>query len=137
MLIKFSPVFTQQVAATVAKKPFASFGLGLLTIVIFPIAALIAMLTIVGIPLALISAVLLIISLYIAKLFVSLAIGQRLLKKSGPIPQLAVGLLAIYILKIIPVLGGLVTIAVALTGLGALIIAKKNLYRLLRSKKII
>jgi hypothetical protein len=81
--------------------------------------------TIIGLPLAGVAFLFLMIGIYLAKIVVGFALGSWIsakLKwnKLSPFWVMALGLLVIYILKVIPVIGGIVSITVLWAGLGAL-----------------
>ena len=141
ILIKLAPQFTKITADTIAKKPAASLGIGLLTLIITPIVILITAITIIGIPIALILLVLFLITMYLAKIFVSMTIGRKIVEvinqKAGDYAIFILGLLVYTILTLIPVIGVIVGILVLLAGVGAIVATKKNIYKQLRSKKII
>lgn len=115
-------------AANLTSKAFwKSLGIGfLVTIGAIP-ALLVAMITVVGMPLAGITFLVFLLGLYFAKIVVAIALGNWITVKLkwnelSPYWIFAIGLVVIYILKFIPVLGGFVSIVVVWTGLGALIL---------------
>lgn len=141
ILIKLAPQFTKITADAVLKKPAVSLGVGLLALIVTPIAVLIAAITVIGIPIAMILLVLFLITMYLAKIFVSIAIGKKIIEminqKAGDYVVFILGLLVYTILTLIPVIGVIVGILVLLAGVGAIIATKKNLYGNLRAKKLI
>lgn len=141
ILIKLAPQFTENTSDTILKKPATSLGIGLLALIIVPIVILIAAITIIGIPIALILLVLFLITLYLAKIFVSVAIGKRLVEvtklKAGEYATFILGLLVYTILTLIPIIGVIVGILVLFSGVGAIVMTKKSVYKQLRTKKII
>ncbi|MGH9334061.1 MAG: hypothetical protein ACRD21_09955, partial [Vicinamibacteria bacterium] len=80
--------------------------------------------TLVGLPLGLVTLFFWGLGLYIAQVYAGLYIGRLMLgsptDRSQLLVRLAVGLLALHILKSIPVVGHLVSVVVALWGFGAL-----------------
>ena len=99
-------------------------GVGFLFIVAVPIAAVIAAITIIGLPLAIVAIMLWIAGLYLAKIAVAVFLGRRLLGRTGDdgtAMALLVGLVAIIVAVNVPYLGGLVNVALTLTGLGVLL----------------
>ena len=141
ILIKLAPQFTKITADTIVKKPVASLGIGLLTLIITPIVILIAAITVIGIPIALILLVLFLITMYFAKIFVSVAIGRKIVEvinqKAGDYAVFILGLLVYTILTLIPVIGVIVGILALLCGVGAIVATKKSIYKQLRTKKLI
>jgi len=112
-------------AETVSKSFWKSFGIGfLITVAAIP-AFIIMTITIIGLPLAGVAFLFLMIGIYLAKIVVGFALGSWIsakLKwnKLSPFWVMALGLFVIYILKVIPVIGGIVSITVLWAGLGAL-----------------
>lgn len=106
-----------------------SLGYGLVLFVVVPIALLLLMVTIIGIPLSLISLLLYIILFYVAKLFVAIAIGDKILNMlnhSGTKSQalsLLIGLILLTIIYKIPFIGWAVYLLSVMIGLGAILIA--------------
>jgi hypothetical protein len=123
------PGFASDAAATVGRKPMQSLGLGLAILVCVPFVAIVLLITIVGIPLAL-----LLLSLYLLVLFLgwvttALFLAQRGLEALRPgrtgtrgwqLFALLLGLLALWLLKQIPLVGGLIGFIALLAGIGAL-----------------
>ncbi|MBI4410293.1 MAG: hypothetical protein HY561_11335, partial [Gemmatimonadetes bacterium] len=61
-------------------RPWVSAGLGLLWIIVLPVAAVIVLITVIGIPLALIVAALYVMSLYLGRMIVALWLGRLMLR---------------------------------------------------------
>lgn len=141
VLLRLLPVFSQKTVDRVLTKPLLSFGQGILALIVTPIAAILLAITLIGIPFALIMTVAFIIYLYIAKIFVALAVGQKLLEltqsKYGPIWALLAGLLIYAIISIIPIIGPLTAFIVVTIGVGAILQTKLTVYKLIRDKKLI
>ena len=106
-----------------------SLGYGLVLFVVVPIALLLIMVTIIGIPLSLLSLLLYIILFYVAKLFVAIALGDKILSmlnQSGTRSQalsLLIGLIILTIMYKIPFIGWAVYLLSVMIGLGAILIA--------------
>ncbi len=113
-------------AAKVRTDTARSVGIGFLGAVVLPIVAVIAMLFIIPIPLSLMTLVLLGVAVYVAKLLVAWSLGDALLQQvrpgslGNPYISLAVGLFPLLLAMMIPWLGGLLSLAVVMLGLGAL-----------------
>jgi len=101
---------------------------GSLAFFLLPAAAALAMLTIIGLPAGALIALVYGILLYLSKIVVALALGGVLMQRRGPQPYftaaltLAVGLLLLYFLAGLPIVGSVVTIAILFIGLGGLIL---------------
>ncbi len=111
----------------VGKSFWKSFGIGFVIIIMALPALVILLITLVGVPLAGILFLILLIYLYLAKIVVGFAVGKWLVEKLkwskvSEFLALALGLLAIYILKIVPVVNVFFGIIVLWSGLGALAI---------------
>ncbi len=113
----------------IAEQLGRSLGYGLVLFVVVPIALLLIMVTIVGIPLSLLSLLLYIILFYVAKLFVAIALGDKILSmlnQSGTRSQalsLLIGLIILTIMYKIPFIGWAVYLLSVMIGLGAILIA--------------
>jgi hypothetical protein len=106
-----------------------SLGLGLAILVCVPFVAIVLLITIIGIPLAL-----LLVSLYLLVLFLgwvttALFLAQRGLQALRPgrmatrgwqLVALLLGLVALWLLRQIPLVGGLIGFIALLAGVGAL-----------------
>lgn len=101
-----------------------SFGIGFLISIAFIPALIILALTIIGLPIAGLSILVFLIFSYFAKIVVGAALGnwlyQKLHLKASTYWAFALGLLVIYILKLIPVIGFLTGLTVFWAGMGAL-----------------
>lgn len=107
-----------------------SLGWGALIFFVTPIVVVAVLITIIGIPIGIILLLVYGIALYLSQIFTGLFIGRILTgryekpsSRAGLIGQLALGLLIITVLQLIPFVGGLVTLAVLIFGLGAIIVA--------------
>ncbi|MCL5073086.1 MAG: hypothetical protein M1308_19690 [Actinobacteria bacterium] len=141
LLIRFAPVYSREIGNTVIKNPWMSLLVGFLAFILAPILFVMLLITIIGIPLALILLAVFLIKLFLSVIFASLAIGYLILKQSEKNVNLnwalVLGLIIYEIATLIPVLGGLVTLFAFLFGLGAILIAEKNIYLSLKSKNLI
>ncbi|MBR1413649.1 MAG: hypothetical protein IJ574_03160 [Bacilli bacterium] len=133
--IVFSFIFKESFKkmAKFENKDIASMiGIGFGVLMLIPFISLILLMTGIGISLALITFVLYIIALYIARIPVGYYIGKLIGKswennKYNVIINMVVGLLIIYILNLIPIVGGIVSFISILLGLGMI-------YKVVRSK---
>lgn len=141
LLIRFLPLYAQETAGIIFKKPWQSFLVGLASIVAFPVLILALVITVFGFPLAILLGATFFILLYFSKIFVGLVIGQKLLdfggQKLNPYLTFIVGLIILGFLSYVPFLGGAVIFILGLMGLGAILIEKKQIYTSLKDKKII
>lgn len=141
LFIKFFPVYTQDTADVVKKKPWASLGVGFVSLIAVPLLVIILFATVIGWVLALITVFAYLVIWFLAQIFVALFLGQRLFatfsKKRGAYWGLFLGLLVFALLDFIPFVGWVVGFALTLMGIGAVLIEGKTLYTSLRVKKII
>ncbi|MBN2462431.1 MAG: hypothetical protein JXB43_02390 [Dehalococcoidia bacterium] len=131
IIILVAPRRSASIADSIRAKPWVSLGWGAVILFATPVAAIIACFTVIGIPVALIALVLYAIAIYISQVFVGLFIGRWIIgrfreveSKAIMIGALASGLFIIAILKLIPYLGFWVGLAVALFGLGAMLVSE-------------
>jgi hypothetical protein len=118
------------ILAALSGDTLRSAGFGFLAVIVVPVAALISCLLIITIPLAALVLLLYLVVIYLAKVPVGLWLGQRILKALGrtdpsPYWSLTTGLLALYIVFPIPVLGGLAWFACLFLGLGAIVLGTR------------
>lgn len=114
------------VESTLRQAPWASVATGLAVLVVFIILAVPLVFTIIGLPLA-------ILGLIVATLFglsaLGALVGDRILAafragQSGYLAKAIVGVLVIWLVGIIPVLGGLVSFFVTLFAVGAVALSR-------------
>lgn len=123
-LVKISQKFIE--------RPVAAFLIGAASpFVVFPLLFMLFV-TIVGIPLSLVLLFLFVIDIYVAKIFVAHEVGKRILEKLGkkdasPYLSFSLGLLILYVIFSVRIVGTLTWIAATSLGLGALILYKKSL----------
>lgn len=123
-LLVVAPRTSRSVADRVATEPVRSLGVGLLTVVVVPVALVALALTIVGIPLTLLGAVLFGLLAWVALVYGRFAVAVVALSRVGVDDRfvaMAVGVVGLGLVAAVPVLGGLVDVAVSLLGLGALV----------------
>lgn len=112
-------------SALVSENFWKTLGIGLMVSVLALPAFVLLLITIVGIPLAGLLFLIFLIFTYLAKIVVALSLGKWIVaqfkwSKATTFGAFAVGLLTIYVLKFIPMVGGLTGMAVFLSGMGAL-----------------
>lgn len=141
ILLLLFPNFMQRSSDLIAKKPWVTLLVGLVTLVITPIIAVFLLITIVGIPLGLFAMAAYLFIIYLSQIFVANFLGQKVLnyanQKFHPTLGLLVGLLLLGVVGIIPIVGGLLKFLVILFGIGAYILTKKETFSELRNKKVI
>lgn len=131
LLLAF-PAFTFGLAERVEDHPVVSGGVGLLALIVVPLALLLLTITIIGIPLAVIGGLLFALTLWVAYVLGSYAIGAWLISIADSHNRwlaLFVGLLVVALVDLIPFVGGLVNFLVVLLGLGAFALQLRRGYR--------
>lgn len=128
-----APGYARRLAERVAGQPLATFGLGVLLAFGVPVALLALMVTIIGIPFALLG-----FAVYGVMVMVGLPLGafaltRRFAERGGRTPSrtkeaviFALGLLALFIIALIPFLGQLGLWVVWSLGVGASVLALKT-----------
>lgn len=111
------------------RRPWRSLGIGFAVLVLAPVAMVLTAITVIGIPITVVVLALFVVALLLGLLLSAGALGRfgaQLIGRNGDSSflarelALAVGLLALFIVGFIPVLGGLVFIAALVFGLGVL-----------------
>lgn len=102
------------------------FGLGLVSLFLIPLVALIVAVTLIGLPIALVAFGGYLLALYLGNLFIAAEIGRRMLRLSGTKRSevawsLLLGLLIVAVLVELPLIGGLLSFLLAVFGLGTVI----------------
>lgn len=121
------PKRAQGIVETIGSQPWPSLGLGLLTIILFPLILIILAVSLIGIPFLFILIPVFLFFLYMAKIFTAFYLGRRILNNSRLLGPLALGLLLYYVLGLIPVIGFLTAFAFVTVGLGAFLLDLKSL----------
>lgn len=137
VLILVFPKFAQDAAGTVASDPGKSLALGLALLVTLPVAAMLLMMTVIGIPLGMTVLLFYPLALVIGYLTAAYFIGERsaaklrqgiAMTRGRRILSLVLALLALAIIGLVPILGGLVIFIALLAGLGAWMLHGYRLY---------
>ncbi len=121
------PKRAESLVNIIGSKPWVSLGVGLLTIIIFPLVLVILAVSLVGLPLLFLLVPLFLFFLYMAKIFTAFYLGRRILSSDKLLGPLLVGLLLYYVLSFIPGIGFLTVLAFVTVGLGAFILDLKSL----------
>ncbi len=105
----------------------ASIGWGVIIMFLTPIVAILLLITLIGIPLSIIIICLWLIALYASKILVGILIGRNLIKKLFPkrkrdslIWAMIIGIIIVWIISAIPVIGWLICLIAVWWGLGGL-----------------
>lgn len=123
------PKIFEKVAMAIENRPAASFGWGVIAVLITPVVIVLFAITLIGIPVALVLALAAYIFWLVATYLVAFFLGRRiLLPKFGERRgwSLILGLFLFFLLGFIPVLGQLIKLLLVLFGLGAIILAYRQ-----------
>ena len=126
VLLFLMPVFFFD-AVSSCSKTAPAIGFGVLFLFAMPIAAVIACVTVVGLGVGITSLMLWAITIYAAQVFVGAWLGEKILGAGtgagAALGRLALGLLILRALGMLPHLGGWITFAVVVWGMGAVTLA--------------
>ncbi|MEJ5224910.1 MAG: polymer-forming cytoskeletal protein [Anaerolineales bacterium] len=125
----FLPRQTDYISNAVARQPILAGGLGLLTVVLFPVALLLLIITILLIPVALLAILALAVAVVWGWLALGMEVGQRLmamLKVEWPLPVgAALGTFLLTLVTdtigVIPCIGWIAPVMVSILGLGGVL----------------
>lgn len=129
LFVLLLPGFTSEAAAAIGRKPLPSLGLGLAILLCVPFLAVVLLITIIGIPVALLLMSLYLLVLFLGWITAALFVAQRGLAafrpgrpvtRGGQLLALLLGLVALWLLRQIPFLGGWIGFVALLAGIGAL-----------------
>ena len=142
LFIFLFPNYTATITKQISEKTWTSMGVGLLTLILTPLIAILFLVTIVGMPVGFLLIVAYFFCIFFAKIFVSLVVGNKLIsmvsrEKYHHAVVLGLGLLVYLIVSSIPVLGSVMVLLTVIMGIGAMLLAKIEYYRLLADKKMI
>ncbi len=133
ILIAVTKNHARKTANIIRKKPLKSVGIGFIAFICMPIIIILSIVFIVTIPLGLLVLTpAYIVALYIAKFYVALWLGSMILRRGdaimtrSPVPPMLLGLLCVYIITAIPVVGTLIGVIIIFFGLGALLQRKET-----------
>jgi hypothetical protein len=123
------PRFARNAASVVGRRPLQSLGLGLAIVAAVPLVAVVLVITIVGIPLALLLVPAYFLLLFLGWATAALFVGQRGLEALRPgridsrgaqLVALFLALVALWLVRQIPLVGGLIAFIALVLGIGAL-----------------
>ena len=129
ILLLFLEQPVRRMGDTVTVVPWASVGMGLLTMIVIAAVTVILVITICLSPLALLLVVALAVAVLLGWTVAGLLVGERILialniKDPSPLLSVAVGVLLLSLLTHIPCLGWLLGLLVTSTGLGAVVLTR-------------
>ncbi|MCD4690457.1 polymer-forming cytoskeletal protein [bacterium] len=132
IIIALTKNHAQRTANKIRTRALKSLGIGFVAYICIPIVVLITLVLIITIPLSVVLALAYLIAVYIAKFYFAIWLGNCILRRGdrilteSPIPPMLLGLVIVYLLTAIPVLGTLIGILIIFFGLGALLQRKET-----------
>jgi cytoskeletal protein CcmA (bactofilin family) len=139
--LRFLPHYHEAAVRTLRERPWVALGVGFVAAVITPVTTAILFATVLGIPIALILAAAYPIVLYWGRIFALHRLGEALcrLVRASPRPGwvFVLGAVVYYLLALIPILGWVIVLIVVLSGLGAELLARKDVYLAARNQEIL
>ena len=129
LIIVFLPSQLKQVADVAEKSAAPSLGVGCLTWLVVPPLMILFVVTCLGIPLSLVLAITFVAAIVLGWIAISAIIGDRLLnalKAKNIVPMLAmvVGLIMLWLITSLPILGGFVWLFIATLAVGAVALTR-------------
>lgn len=128
VMLRYFPVRVDRTVETLNKKPAQSIVAGIVLLFLLPITMLALIITILGVPFALTLLSLTVVGLYTAKIlaifWMSTHLFRKLDFKKHRRLYFAFGLIAYFLITLIPYVGGIITIAALLFGLGGACLGK-------------
>jgi hypothetical protein len=130
LFLAMFPNFATSAAAVVGRKPLPSLGLGLAFVASVPFLGIVLLITVIGIPLALLLVPIYLLVLFLGWITVALFVAQRglaVLRPGRPatlavrLIALFLALVALWLLRQIPLVGGLIAFVAMLAGIGAFV----------------
>jgi hypothetical protein len=124
------PGLSTRAAETIGREPWQSLGLGLAVLVCVPFVAVVLLVTIIGIPLALLLVPLYLLLIFLGWIVAAVFIGRRGMALAGGAAPTSTGsrllalllaLLALSLVRHLPLLGGIVAFLALIAGIGALV----------------
>lgn len=128
----------ENASVMVKERKGAMLGSGAVALIVAPFAVVFCLVTIIGAPAGLFLGLLYVLALISATAFTGASLGPVVFKKMSPVPAGIIGIIIIAVLKELPYLGALVSIAAAIYTLGYIVqaINLKNKERKMKKARI-
>lgn len=145
LLIWVLPNFSTRVTHYLDEKPWKSLGVGLVTLIVAPIVAVILCITLIGLPLGIVLFALYLLAIFIAKLYFALWVGRKIFwlfnreKKDYKAPLVwaaIIGTLVVTIVFMIPIIGWFIKMVALWFIFGAFLMTGRLVLLHLRRKKV-
>lgn len=132
ILLVLFPAFSAGVAERVSEDPLKTGGVGLLALLGVPVILVLSAITIVGIPFAVIGAIAYGVAIWTGIVYGEYAVAAWLLRQADRDDHwvaLIAGIVGFGVLRVVPILGGVLEFAALLFGLGALALGLRDAFR--------
>ncbi|MHB9130280.1 MAG: bactofilin family protein [Armatimonadota bacterium] len=125
LFVKLAPRLTEQTEDMLRRHPWASLVTGLIIFLIAVPLFILLLITVIGIPLAFAWLAFYLLAIFISPIFVAILVGRWILRRPQGNIYLAllIGVALLILIRLVPILGFLVTLTALLFGLGALALA--------------
>jgi len=132
ILIKLLPKVSEKTAELCLKESWKTFLVGLVILIFIPAVAIMAMITLVGLQLGAVLLAIYTALIFLATIPVAICIGNIILKifnkKASLALKMVLGLTAVYLVRLIPLIGGAISFIILCIGIGVIIVFFYNLY---------
>ena len=126
---------SKKIVERMLNKPWTNLGWGLIYLIVTPVVLFLISITVIGIPLALIVSALYFIVLYIAKIFIGIALGQKVLgwwnkkQEASLVWSMVLGVILFSVLVSLPFVGWTIQFLGICWALGAIVETKKQVFK--------
>ncbi len=143
ILVLLAPKALIRATKITSENILKTFGVGLLTMIVAIIGAIVLMVTVVGVPVGLIIFAILLMAIYFAKVFVAVWLAGYVLNYKKKISRwklfgvMALAMLAYYIVGVIPYVGWVANLILFLIGIGAMVLLKIEYFKFMKEKGMV
>ena len=129
VLVLLLPQFFAEAAAGIQQRPIRTVIVGIVVPILILVAIIVAAITVIGLPLALITLLVFLFFGAMSEVPVAVWLGERILHSRTPLGRQStivnffIGALILLVLRVVPVLGGIVTVIASCVGFGAVLLA--------------
>ncbi|MFH1505955.1 MAG: polymer-forming cytoskeletal protein [archaeon] len=129
--------YTDNVTDTLTKRPWFSLGIGILSLIVTPIIAILLMAIVITLPIGLFALMLYLFGLFFSMVFASIMIGKALFGRTrlNVYLSLFIGSIIFVLLTWVPILGAIVILASILFGMGAMTIVIFSSFKKKKEKR--
>ncbi|MGB2762295.1 MAG: polymer-forming cytoskeletal protein [Minisyncoccales bacterium] len=135
LIILLARKTSKKIGEKMLEKPWVNLGWGVIYLIVTPVILILIAITVIGIPLSLIVLASYLIALYLTKIFVGIALGQRLLRwiqkkqEVSLVWGMILGVIVFSILTNLPFIGWIILFLGTCWALGAMVEIKKQILK--------